>query len=82
MISGKRCVFLLMIIWLLQFLSVTKSFSDSITATIEYIYDGVGNITEKKVAYNPPNNASARAEIIGTWSSGMWYYNLADSTWR
>ena len=26
-------------------------------------------------------NTSARAEITGTWSSGIWYYNVGNSTW-
>ena len=52
MTSGKRRAFLLMMtITALVFASVIELYSDSVTATIEYKYDEVGNITEKKVTY-------------------------------
>jgi len=38
-------------------------------ATIEALFDNV-----------IVNNAT-RAEIIGTWGSGIWYYNVSNSTW-
>jgi hypothetical protein len=51
MTSKKRCGLLIMALAVLLIVSVIESYGNSVRATIEYQYDGVGNITEKKVTY-------------------------------
>jgi len=50
--------------------------------TIEVRASGTAANSDKVVStLNPDLSAANFAEIIGTWSSGIWYYDVAASKW-
>ena len=66
---------------------VWQGFWDATTSaagnyTIEVRASGTAANSDKVVStLNPDLSAANFAEIIGTWSSGIWYYDVAASKW-
>jgi hypothetical protein len=51
---------------------------DAATKVITFVGQGGSTVT---MTYNTPCSANAEEEIIGTWSSGIWYWDAAASEW-
>jgi len=69
-----RAIALMMIIAVFLLASAIKSYSESVEATIEYVYDGVGNIIEKKVTYSTsPGSTDTNPPITIAYPGGDTY---------
>ena len=70
-----RALVLMMSVTVLLLASVIESYSDSARATIEYIYDEVGNVIEKTVSYSTATGADDTSPPVTTASPGGGFFN-------
>ena len=51
------------------------------TKGVQFAYNGSTFLSNGMAIEFIPHSDSGRAEIIGTWNSGIWYYNVANGNW-